>query len=84
MESCHGKTKAGKRCRRSPSGDSGFCSAHQDQAPTPPNETPPRRARSDRHRGTEEYDSIDRLWGIVTLGLVVGALFALRGSLRIF
>ena len=32
MEQCHGKTKAGDRCKRSASDGSLFCSAHAGQA----------------------------------------------------
>lgn len=32
MEQCHGKTKAGNRCKRSASDGSLYCSAHAGQA----------------------------------------------------
>lgn len=32
MERCHGKTKAGNRCKRSASAGSLYCSTHADQA----------------------------------------------------
>jgi hypothetical protein len=32
LDQCHGKTKAGNRCKRSASGDSLYCSTHAGQA----------------------------------------------------
>ena len=38
MDQCHGKTKAGNRCKRSASGDSLYCSTHAGQAGDSPPE----------------------------------------------
>ena len=85
MATCRGKTKAGNRCKRPPRTGSDYCSWHGAETQAPPNEA---RGRSDAAGSTtgsrEEYDDIDRLWGLIGLGLIVGVLFSLKGGLRLW
>jgi len=85
MERCRGKTKAGARCKRGSGEGSDFCSLHAGQAKTPPNESRGRASRSkgDPRRHEDDYDDMDRIWGLATIAVLVGAFFLFRGT-RIF
>ena len=85
METCRGTTKAGARCKRPPSPGSDYCSTHEGQARSRPNDTRARAtagtAQGDRWES--EYDDLDRLIGVVALGFLVCVVIALRGG-RLF
>lgn len=76
MERCHGKTKAGARCKRSARAGSRFCATHVGQA----EET---LGQSDSSaEPSQQRDPLDTLIGVALLGAVVWAALAFRRLFR--
>ena len=86
MERCRGKTKAGVRCKRARKGDSDFCDMHAGQAQAPPGASRARAKGSDgaQDRREDDYDDIDRLWGLATIAVIVCGLLLLKGGSRLW
>ena len=78
MEQCHGKTKAGERCKRSASDGSLYCSAHEGQADDSAPEPEAPEAAAD---AACDRDAVEALVAAAVLGvalvvvLKVGRLF---------
>ena len=76
MERCHGKTKAGDRCKRSATEDSLFCGMHASQAEEGPGEV---------HSADDEAVErglLDTLFVAVAAGAALAAIFAFRRVFR--
>ena len=79
MERCHGKTKAGERCKRSASEGSRYCSTHADQATDYVEPDAPEATAA----GQEERDSLDALLVAAVLGAAVVVVVTFGKLLRL-
>ena len=68
MEQCHGKTKAGERCKRSASADSLYCSTHAGQAGDSAPEPEAPEAATD---GCGERDPVETFVAAAVLGVAI-------------
>ena len=72
MERCHGKTKAGERCKRSAREDSRFCSIHVEQG----DETP--EAGGSQGKSGWDHDLFDAAIALAVVGFALGGAFVFR------
>ena len=77
MDRCHGKTKAGERCKRSvPEGES-YCSLHADQAREEPT------AERDDSLKAEDLGLVETVFVLAAAGLIISVGLVLRRTFRL-
>lgn len=77
MERCHGKTKAGERCKRAAPEGSLYCGLHAEQSTGAPDE-PVVSAESADERGLFETFVV-----VAAAGLALGAILTFRRVFRL-
>ena len=75
MDTCHGKTKSGTRCKRSIREGSRFCSTHADQSQEPGD-------ADSAGRTSQEREPVETLIVLAVAGAVLYAALALRRVFR--
>jgi hypothetical protein len=83
VERCHGKTKAGARCKRNASSESRFCSIHADQAKAAAGAAGPSGGEGPAS-GAKRRDPLETIIAATALGVVVVAALTLRRLFRFF
>ena len=73
MDRCHGKTKAGDRCRRSVPDGQTFCSAHADQESE----------SGDSPIGPDDTGGLDTLLVLAAAGVILAVGLVLRRTFRL-
>ncbi len=81
MERCHGKTRAGARCKRTASAGSDFCAIHADQAKGAAGSAGPS-GNGESAAAAEGRDPLDTIIAATALGVVVFAALTLRRLFR--
>lgn len=77
MERCHGKTKAGERCKRSvPEGEM-YCSLHADQAASEST------GERDGSLDAEDLGLVETAFVLAAAGLIIAVGLVLRRSFRL-
>ena len=88
MERCHGKTKAGARCKRSAREGSIFCASHAGQEEPRQAKEKPRRAKKKPRKAepsaqaAQERDPLDTLIGVAVFGALLWAALTFRRVFR--
>lgn len=75
MDTCHGKTKSGTRCRRSIREGSHFCSTHADQSQGPGD-------AGSTGETSQEREPLEALIVLAAAGAVLYVVLALRRVFR--
>ena len=75
MDTCHGKTKSGTRCKRSIREGSRFCSTHADQSQEPGD-------ADSAGRRSPEREPVEALIVLAAAGAVLYVVLALRRVFR--